>query len=399
MDEIFTPFSKEELIPQPELLEVPSKRERFSIGIPCEDNNQEKRIILTPDAVEVLVNNGHQVTIETGAGEGAHFTDQEYSDAGAEICYDTQAIFEKPIILKVGPLTEEEQGWIKPNTFLVSSVLPNLLNQTYFQNLAKKKVTAVGFEYIRDEQDELPVMRLLSEIAGTTSILVGSELMSSAHGGNGILMGGITGVRPTEVVILGAGTVAENAARTALGLGASVKVFDNSLTRLRRLQKNIGQMLPTSTIDPKELGKALMRCDLAIGALHGETRTPCVVSELMVERMKSGAVIIDVSIDNGGCFETSEVTTHDRPTFTKHDVIHYCVSNITSRVARTSTKALSNFFLPYILMISNEGGLETLLHRNKTIRNGIYIYKGRLVKKSLSERFDLPFHDINLLII
>ncbi|WP_068598350.1 alanine dehydrogenase [Vaginella massiliensis] len=399
MDEIFTPFSKEEMIPQAELLEIPRKKEKFCIGIPRETNNQEKRVLLTPDAVEVLVSNGHQVMVETGAGEGAHFNDKEYSEAGAQISYSTREVFENPIILKVGPLTSDELKWIKPMSFIVSSVTPNILNQDYFVKLSKKKITCVGFEYIRDEQNQLPVVRLLSEIAGTTSVLIGSELMSTAHGGNGILMGGITGVRPTEVVILGAGTVAENATRTALGLGASVRVFDNSLSRLRRLQKNVGSLFPTSTIDPKELNKSLMRCDLLIGALRGDSRTPCVVTETMVERMKEGAVIIDVSIDNGGCCETSKITTHDNPTFIKHGVVHYGVANITSRVARTSTKALSNFFLPYILMIANDGGFDRLVVCDKTVRNGIYLYKGRLVNRSLGERFDLPFHDINLLLL
>ena len=395
----FTPFSHEDLIPQPECLEIPRRREKFSIGIPKETNNQEKRICLTPDAVEVLVNNGHHISIETGAGEGTNFTDQEYSEAGAEIVYSPQAVFEKPIILKVGPATAEEIEWIKPSSFLVSSLPTNSLSKEYFDALMKKRITAVGFEFIKDEQNQLPVLRLLSEIAGTTAILVGSELMSTVNGGNGILMGGVTGVRPTEVVILGAGTVAENATRTAIGLGASVRVFDNSLSRLRRLQQNIGQRIPTSTIDPKELGKALMRCDLAIGALRGDSRTPCVVSESMVEKMKPGAVIIDVSIDQGGCFETSELTTHDRPTIIKNEVIHYAVSNITSRVARTSTKALSNFFLPYLLKIANEGGFSSVVKTDKTIRNGVYLYHGRVTKKNLSDWFDLPFHDINLLII
>ena len=396
---IFSPFSHEDLIPQPECLEIPRKREKFSIGIPKESNNQEKRIGLTPDAVEVLVNNGHHISIETNAGEGANFTDREYADAGAEIVYSPQAIFEKSIILKVGPLTPEEIEWIKPNTLLISSVPTNALNKAYFTELSKKKITAIGYEYIKDEQNQLPVLRLLSEIAGTTAILVGSELMSSVNGGNGILMGGITGVRPTEVVILGAGTVAENAVRTAVGLGASVRVFDNSLTRLRRLQQNIGFRTPTSTIDPKELGKALRRCDLAIGALRGDTRTPCVVTEEMVQRMKPGAVIIDISIDQGGCFETSEITTHDNPIYHKHQVIHYAVSNITSRVSRTASKALSNFFLSYLLNISNEGGFSSVVKTDKTIRNDVYLYHGRVTKKNICERFDLPFHDINLLIV
>ncbi len=396
---IFSPFTHEDLIPQPECLEIPRKREKFSIGIPKETNNQEKRIGLTPDAVEVLVNNGHQITIETNAGEGANFTDKEYAEAGAEIAYNPQAIFEKSIILKVGPLTPQEIEWIKPSSLLISSVPTNSLTQPYFTELSKKRITAIGYEFIKDEKDQLPVLRLLSEIAGTTAILVGSELMSSDNGGNGILMGGVTGVRPTEVVILGAGTVAENAARTAMGLGASVRVFDNSLTRLRRLQQNIGFRISTSTIDPKELGKALRRCDLVIGALRGDTRTPCVVTEKMVERMKPGAVIIDISIDQGGCFETSEITTHDRPTYRKHDVIHYAVSNITSRVSRTSSKALSNFFLFYLLKVSNEGGFSSVVKTDKTIRNDVYLYHGRVTKKSLSDRFDLPFHDINLLIV
>lgn len=396
---IFTPFSHQDLIPQPECLEIPRKREKFSIGIPRETNLQEKRIGLTPDAVEVLVNNGHHVSIEKNAGEGANFTDQEYADAGAEIVYSAQHIFEKSIILKVGPLTSEEIEWIKPETTLISSVPTNSLNKYYFTELSKKKVTAIGFEFIKDEQNQLPVLRLLSEIAGTTAILVGSELMSTVNGGNGILMGGVTGVRPTEVVILGAGTVAENATRTAIGLGASVRVFDNSITRLRRLQQNIGLRISTSTIDPKELGKALMRCDLVIGALRGDGRTPCVVTDHMVQRMKTGAVIIDVSIDQGGCFETSKITTHNKPTYIKHDVIHYAVSNITARVSRTSSKALSNFFLSYLLNVSNEGGFSSILKTDKTIRNDVYLYHGRVTKKNLSDRFDLPFHDINLLIV
>lgn len=397
--QFYTPFTHEELIPQPECLEIPRKKERLSIGIPKDDNSQEKRVILTPDAVEVLVNNGHEVTIETGAGMDSHYSDQEYSNAGAQIAYSTQEVIEKSVILKVGPLCLKEIEFLKPNTLVISSLPANTLSKEYFEEFAKKKVTAVGFEFIKDEKDQLPVVRLLSEIAGTTAILVASELMSSAHGGTGLLMGGITGVRPTEVVILGAGTVAENATRTALGLGASVRVFDNSLSRLRRLQQNIGQRISTSTIDPKELGKALRRCDLAIGALRGESRTPCVVPEDMVVKMKSGAVIIDVSIDQGGCFETSELTTHDQPTVIKHDVIHYAVSNLTSRVARTSTKALSNFFLSYLMMISQEGGFETVVKTDKTVRNGVYLYKGRIVKDNLSKWFDLPLHDINLLII
>jgi alanine dehydrogenase len=396
---IYTPFSRHELIPKEERIEVQLKEGKLSIGIPKETHLQERRVCLSPDAVQVLVANGHDITVETGAGEGANYTDQEYSEAGATIAYDTQEVFSKPIVLKVSPLSSEEIDRMKPNSFLVSTVQLNMQTRSYFEKLAAKKITALGFEFIKDSHGHLPVVRLLSEIAGTTSILLAGELMSNTNGGNGILMGGIAGVRPAEIVILGGGTVGEYASRAALGLGANVRVFDNSLSRLRRLQTDLGVRISTSMLDPKELAKALKRCDVAIGALRGDARTPCVVTEKMVENMKQGSVIIDLSIDNGGCFETSEITTHAHPIVMKHGVIHYGVTNVTSRVARTTTKALSNFFLPYLLTVSKEGGFEHVIKCDRGLRSGIYLYHGRLTKKKISDWFDLPFHDINLLIV
>lgn len=396
---IYTPFSRHELIPKEERIEVLKPEGKLSIGIPKETHFQEKRICLSPDAVQVLVANGHQITIESGAGEGANYTDQEYSEAGAQISYNTQEVFSKPIVLKVEPPTQQEIEWLKPHAYLVSTVQTNMQTRTYFEKLAEKKITALGFEFIKDSHGNLPVVRLLSEIAGTTSILLAGELMANTNGGSGILMGGVAGIRPAEVVIIGAGTVGEYASRAALGLGASVRVFDNSLSRLRRLQTDLGVRISTSMIDPKELAKALKRCDVAIGALRGDARTPCVVTEEMVEKMKSGAVIIDLSIDNGGCFETSEITTHNHPTVLKHGVIHYGVTNVTSRVSRTSTKALSNFFLPYMLSIAKEGGFEHVIKKDRGLRSGIYLYQGRITKKRLCDWFDLTFHDINLLIV
>lgn len=396
---IYTPFTRQELMPKEERLEVLHKEGKLSIGIPKETHYQEKRICLSPDAVQVLVANGHEITVETGAGEGANYSDQEYSEAGAQISYNSQEVFSKPIIVKVGPLTQTEIEWLKPNSYLVSTVQINMQTRSYFEKLSAKKITALGFEFIRDSHGYLPVVRLLSEIAGTTSILLASELMSNTNGGNGILMGGIAGVRPAEIVILGGGTVGEYASRAALGLGANVRVFDNSLSRLRRLQTDLGVRISTSMLDPKELSKSLKRCDVAIGALRGDARTPCVVTEKMVEEMKNGSVIIDLSIDNGGCFETSAITTHDKPVIVKHGVIHYGVTNVTSRVSRTSTKALSNFFLPYLLSIAKEGGFEHVIKCDRGLRSGIYLYQGRLTKKKLSDWFGLPFHDINLLIV
>lgn len=395
----YTPFSRQELIPKEERLEVKLREGSLSIGIPKESHQQEKRISLTPEAVQVLVANGHEITVESGAGLDANFTDQEYSEAGATISYNSKEVFSKPIVLKVSPLTDVEIDLLTPNAFLLSTVQINTQKKSYFEKLSAKKVTAIGFEFIKDSHDQLPVVRLLSEIAGTTSVLLAGELLANTNGGNGVLMGGIAGVRPTEIVILGAGTVGEYASRAALGLGANIRVFDESLSRLRRLQTGLGVRVSTSMLDPKELEKSLMRCDVAIGALRGNGRTPCVVSEKMVQKMKPGTVIIDLSIDNGGCFETSEITTHTQPVIIKHDVIHYAVPNITSRVARTSSKALSNFFMPYLLTIAKDGGFERVIKNDSGLRSGIYLYHGLLTKKRISDWFDLPFHDINLLIV
>lgn len=395
----YTPFSRQELIPKEERLEVKLREGSLSIGIPKESHQQEKRISLTPEAVQVLVANGHEITVESGAGLDANFTDQEYSEAGATISYNSKEVFSKPIVLKVSPLTDVEIDLLTPNAFLLSTVQINTQKKSYFEKLSAKKVTAIGFEFIKDSHDQLPVVRLLSEIAGTTSVLLAGELLANTNGGNGVLMGGIAGVRPTEIVILGAGTVGEYASRAALGLGANIRVFDESLSRLRRLQTSLGVRVSTSMLDPKELEKSLMRCDVAIGALRGNGRTPCVVSEKMVQKMKPGTVIIDLSIDNGGCFETSEITTHTQPIIIKHDVIHYAVPNITSRVARTSSKALSNFFMPYLLTIAKDGGFERVIKNDSGLRSGIYLYHGLLTKKRISDWFDLPFHDINLLIV
>lgn len=395
----YTPFSRQELIPKEERLEVKLREGSLSIGIPKESHQQEKRISLTPEAVQVLVANGHEITVESGAGLDANLTDQEYSEAGATISYNSKEVFSKPIVLKVSPLTDVEIDLLTPNAFLLSTVQINTQKKSYFEKLSAKKVTAIGFEFIKDSHDQLPVVRLLSEIAGTTSVLLAGELLANTNGGNGVLMGGIAGVRPTEIVILGAGTVGEYASRAALGLGANIRVFDQSLSRLRRLQTGLGVRVSTSMLDPKELEKSLMRCDVAIGALRGNGRTPCVVSEKMVQKMKPGTVIIDLSIDNGGCFETSEITTHTQPIIIKHDVIHYAVPNITSRVARTSSKALSNFFMPYLLTIAKDGGFERVIKNDSGLRSGIYLYHGLLTKKRISDWFDLPFHDINLLIV
>lgn len=393
-----SPFTKQQLLPQEEMLEVLKQKGELFIGIPKEIAYQEKRVCLTPDAVNALTAHGHRVIIESKAGEGANFSDTEYSEAGAEVTNDVKKIYSCPIILKVEPLSLDELKLINPQTILISALQIKTQSKKYFEELAKKRITAIAFEYIRDEDGNYPAVRSLSEIAGTASVLIAAELMTNANNGNGLMFGNISGVPPVDVVILGSGTVGEFAARSALGLGANIKIFDNSITRLRRIQTSLGRPLHTSTLQPKNLFKALRRCDVVIGAVRGNNRAPIVVTETMVENMKNGAVIIDVSIDMGGCFETSEVTTHDKPTFEKYGVIHYCVPNIPARYSRTASVSISNIFTPYLLKIGEEGGLENSLRFDRGLRNGLYFYHGILTNKTVAEWFNLSYSDINLLI-
>uniref|UniRef100_UPI00404775C1 alanine dehydrogenase n=1 Tax=Polaribacter sp. TaxID=1920175 RepID=UPI00404775C1 len=395
----YSPFSKEDLLPQEEKLEVKKQKGELLIGLPKEVFIEEKRVCLTPDAVAALISHGHRVVVETGAGNNANFTDQEYSEAGAKITYDPKEAFGCQIILKVAPPTEKEIDYINPQSVLISALQLKTQTKKYFENLAKKRITAVAFDYIKDEHGVYPIVKSLSELAGTAAVLIAGELMSGVNKGNGLLFGNIGGVAPTDVVILGAGTVGEYAARSAMGLGARVKVFDNSITKLRKLQHTLNTPIYTSTIQPKTLSKALMRCDVAIGAIRGKNRSPVIVSEEMIEQMKDGAIIVDVSIDRGGCFESSKVTTHSKPTFEKHGVIHYCVPNIPSRYARTASVSISNIFTPYLLEIAEEGGFENAARFDKTLRNGMYFYHGILTNRTVADWFDLPYRDINLLII
>ena len=398
MDQPTSPFTREQLLPKEETLEISKERGALLIGIPKENSFQEKRVCLTPDAVSALTSNGHRVLIESGAGNNASFNDHEYSEAGAEITQDRARVFGCPIILKVEPPTFEEIDLLNPKALLISAIQIKMQHKDYFQKLSEKRITALGFEFIKDQDGAFPAVRQLSEIAGSASILIASEIMSITNEGNGLLFGNISGVPPTEVVIIGAGTVGEFAARSALGLGANIRVFDNSITKLRNLQSNLGRTIYTSTMQPKNLQKALMRCDVAIGAAKGTNRSPILVNETFIKQMKSGAIIIDVSIDMGGCFETSEVTSHDNPTFIKHDVIHYCVPNIPSRYARTSSVSISNIFTPYLLKIAEDGGIENSLRFDKGLKNGLYFYHGILTNRSIAEWFDLDCRDANLLI-
>lgn len=384
--------------PQEEMLEVARKKGKLYIGIPKEIAFQENRVPLVPDAVALLVNNGHRIVIEAGAGKAAHFDDNDYSEAGAEVVYSPQDIYKADTILKIAPPTLEEIEMMQQKQTLFSSLQLTVQPEDFLKKLIAKKLNCVAFDMITDDAGIFPVIRAMGEIAGGTSILVAAELLSNVNNGVGAILGGISGISPTEVVIIGAGTVGEFAARAALGLGATVKIFDNSTSRLRRLQSQLGTRVFTSVIVPKVLEKHLKSADVVIGAMRASKgRTPCIVTEGMVSEMKTGSVIIDVSIDQGGIFETSEVTNHTKPVFRKHGVIHYCVPNIPSRVARTASYAFSNIFSQILLSMGDEGGFDSLVRKDAGVRNGVYIYNGILTNQYLGETFDLPFKDINLL--
>lgn len=387
------------LLPQEEMLAVSKKKGKLVIGIPKETSYQENRVALIPESVQLLVNNGHQVMVESKAGEKSNFTDNDYSEAGAQITYDTAEIFKANVILKVAPPKKEEIELMPGNQTLISALQLTLQPKETLITLMQKQITAIAWDYIKDDHGIYPVVRTMGEIAGNTSILIAAELLSNFQNGKGIMMGGVAGVPPTEVVILGAGTVGEYATRSALGLGASVKVFDNSLSKLRRLQNDIGSRVYTSIIQPKLLEKAIMRADVIIGAIRAPFgRTPCIVSEEMVAQMKADSVIVDISIDQGGCFETSKITNHQNPTYKTHDVIHYCVPNIASRVSRTASIALSNIFSPLLLDMGDMGGCKEMIKRDPGFRSGVYIYKGKLTSEILGKVFTLPYKDIELLL-
>lgn len=392
-----SPFTKAQLLPQEETLEISKQKGALYIGLPKETHAQEKRICLTPDAVAAVVANGHRVLLEDGAGQQAGFSNTAYSEAGAQITTETKKVFGCPIILKVEPPTLEEIALINPKTVLISALQLKTRQKNYFEALAKKKITALAFEFIKDEDHSYPAVKALSEIAGTASVLIASELMVNAQKGKGLLFGNISGVPPVEVVVIGAGTVGQFAIRSAIGLGANVKVFDSSITRLRELQYKVGHTLYTSTIQPKNLMKSLRRCDVAIGAVRGSNRSPIIVTQDMVKNMKEGAIIIDVSVDMGGCFETTEMTSHDNPTVIKHGVIHYGVPNIPARYPRTASISISNIFTPYLLQIAESGGLEQAIRFDRGLKNGIYFYRGILTSKAVSNWFDIPHSDLNLL--
>jgi alanine dehydrogenase len=391
-------FGKASLLPQEEMLEVKKSKKQLIIGIPKEDHKNESRVALTPEAVEQLIDQGHEVIIESEAGKAAHYLNMDYSELGGVIVEDKIQVFQSDIILKIAPLTLEQIDILHEQQVVISSLHLNNQTEKFIRKLIEKKATAISFENIKDEYNSHPVVRSMSSIAGTTSILIAAECLSNERGGKGVMLGGIPGITPSEVVILGAGTAAEYAVRAALGLGAHVKVFDNSVNRLRQLQVSIGHQLYTSIFHKQVLGRSLKSADVLIGAMYLIEKGPrYFVTEDMVKEMKKGSVIVDISIDQGGCIETSECRTQHDPVYIKHGVIHYCVPNLPSRVARTASIAISNVFSPLLSSLGESGGLIPYLKENPGVRNGVYIFNGILTNKFIGDHFDIPSKDIELL--
>ncbi len=385
-------------LPQEEMLEIGKKQKKLLIGIPKEDQQNEKRIGLTPEAVEVLVNNGHDIIIEKDAGSGARYTSTDYSEHGGFIVDSNEKIWNADILVKVSPLLCDEIDRLKGNQVVFSPLNLNQRKPEYIHKLMKKKSTAIAFEFIRNEYNSFPILQSMHAISGSTAIIIAAELLSNSSGGKGVLLGGVTGITPTEVVILGAGTAAESAIRAALGMGAFVKVFDTSVQKLEELQKKLGIRLHTSIFHPQVFARALQSADVLIGAIEQvNTKLRFFVTEDMVQIMKKGAVIIDLTIDQGGCIETSECRSLHEPVFYKHDVIHYSVANVPSRVARTASIALSNIISPILLEMGNCGGIKPFLKENHGVRKGTYLYNGILTNEHIGDSFQIPSKDIDLL--
>lgn len=386
------------LMPQEEMLEIGKKHRKLVIGIPKEEHGSERRISLTPEAVEVLVDNGHDVIVETKAGDGANYTDKDFAEHGAFIETSRKKVFEAEVILKVAPLTEDDIDLLKSNQVVFSSLHLSQQSQEYIRKLMNKKVTAVAYEYLQNHYGTFPVLQSMSAISGNAAIMIAAELLSNQSGGKGIILGGISGITPTEVVIIGAGTAAEFAARAAIGMGAFVKVFDTSVQRLEELQRNLGMRLHTSIFHPQVLTRTLLSADVLIGAVALQNKGPrFFVTEDMVRSMKKGSIVVDLSIDQGGCIETSECRTLKEPTYKKHDVIHYSVPNIPSRVARTASIAISNIISPIVMDIGSAGGMKPFLKDRNGVRSGVYIYKGILTSEVIGNQFNIPSKDIDLL--
>ena len=392
-------FTESQFETQEERLAVGERSQKVIIGIPKENHEVENRVSIVPNSIRTLVGFGHKVVVQSGAGEHSNFSDHDFSEAGAMISHSKDEVFKSDIVVKIAPASLEEIGMMHNDKIIISPLQLPTLHQEYFLKLKEKRITALAMEYLQSDDDSFPIVRIMSEMAGIVAIQTAAEYLNNTDGGRGVLLGGVSGVPPSKVVILGAGVVGEFATKAAISLGASVRIFDNDISKLMRIQASVGRQLHTSAINPVYLAYQLMSADVVIGAMHSRHgRTPIIVTEEMVSKMKEGAVIIDVSIDQGGCIETSEITSHKSPTYKKHGVIHYCVPNIASKVSRTASVAVSNIITPLLIKAGSNINIEQLLYSKAGIRNGCYTYKGCITNEYISKRFGLKYSNLDLLL-
>jgi alanine dehydrogenase len=375
-------------------------RRRLRIGVPKESLNEERRVSISPSGVCVLVASGHDVVVERGAGKQADFGDREYTEQGAEVVDARSDVFDSSeLIVKVAPPSSDELEMMHEKQILVSALHLGNTTPDFLEQLKKLSVTGIGFEFIESADGAYPIVRMMHEIMGSMSIQVAARYLESSEGGSGLMLGGISGVPPAHVLVLGAGVVGEWSARTALGFGARVTVLDTDLAALRDLEHFLGRRITTAMANEQYIRQYVKSADVIIGAIvRGGSRSPVLVTEEMVASMRPGSVIVDAVIDQGGCIETSEPTSHSDPVFKKHGIVHYCVPNMPSNAARTATDALTNVLVPYILEIGDSESINDALWRNEGLRSGTYVYRKHVTKKSLASIFGMPHRDIELLI-
>ncbi|AKE52157.1 alanine dehydrogenase [Kangiella geojedonensis] len=363
------------------------------IGVPKEIKNHEYRAGMVPGSVREVIAHGHEVIVETNAGSGIGFTDDDYVAAGATIVDTAEEVFAKAeMIVKVKePLAEERKRLRKDQILFTYLHLAPDMPQT--QDLVDSGAVCIAYETVTGRTGGLPLLAPMSEVAGRMSIQAGAQCLEKSRGGLGMLLGGVPGVSPAKCVVIGAGVVGSNAIRMAVGLGARVVVLDRNVDALRRVTSEFGSRVETVFSSQESLEQEVTTADLVIGGvLIPGAAAPKLVTEEMVKNMKPGSVLVDVAIDQGGCFATSKATTHAEPTYIKHDVVHYCVANMPGAVPRTSTFALNNVTLPYIITIANKGYHEALA-RDPHLLNGLNVYKGKVTEKSVAENLGFEYVD------
>ena len=361
----------------------------MKIGIPKEIKNHEYRVGMTPAGVALLCERGHEVFVENNAGHRLGFSNEQYQHSGARIVETAKEVYLNEMVVKVKEPQNSEFPLMHSGQMLFCYLhLAPDPDQT--RELLARDVIAIAYETVT-ERDKLPLLVPMSEVAGRLSVQAGANALQMASGGNGVLLGGVPGVKPARVVVLGGGVVGTQASRMALGLGADVTILDNNLTRLRELDDLYGPVLKTCYADPVSLEEQVTSADLVIGAvLIAGKHAPRLITRDMVRKMKPGSVLVDVAIDQGGCAETSRATTHSDPTYIVDDVVHYCVANMPGACARTSTSALTNATLPYVLLLAEKGCKKALLD-NPGFARGLNIYHGRVTNRSVADDLKYPY--------